>query len=64
MIFRLTATAVREYEVDPKNYPVQGVAAMLKLDRELADDDLDMLLDHPDTKRDVRIEDITPRSPV
>lgn len=58
MKFRLTVTAIREYEVDPCDYPDPNIKAMLKLDRELVDDDPDMLLDHPDTKREIQIEHV------
>ena len=56
MKFRLTATAVRVYDVDPNNYPSENVKEMLKIDKEMIGDDPDVMLDHPDTKWKIKVE--------
>ena len=58
MRFRIIATAIREYEVDPANYPWKNVKAMLELDREVITDDPHIMLDHPDTRWEICVEDV------
>jgi len=57
MRFRLTVTATREYEVDPKDYPDPDT--MLETDRQIIADDPMILLDHYDTTWNVQVECLT-----
>lgn len=60
MRLRLIATAVLEYDVDPADYPAGStVEDVLRIDKKTAGDDLDLMLDHPDTKWEVKLDDIT-----
>lgn len=58
MKFRLTATAIREYNVNPKDYGDCTVEEMLAIDRAIVEDDLDLMLDHLNTKWDLKIEEV------
>lgn len=58
MRFRVTLTAVREYDVDPSNYPESDVDAMLAIDRDGIDDDPSILLDHAEIDWEVMVETV------
>ena len=58
MRFRLTVTAIREYEVDPKYYNTTDVEEMLKIDREAAEDDHLLMLDGENVIWTVNTEEI------
>ena len=62
MRFRLTVTAVREYEVDPRDYLEAGKECitddsniMTELLHELPEE---IVLDHPDTEWEIQVEQV------
>lgn len=59
MKFRVTVTFVREYNAKPEHYPEGcSVGAMRRIDREAICDDPFIMLDHPDTRMEVRVKEV------
>jgi hypothetical protein len=57
--FRVTVTVTRDYDANPELYGTDDARKMIEIDENGISDDPMIMMDHPDSEWNIRVDDIT-----